>query len=146
MPYSIRAAVRRACIALVPLALAACGGPDRSRRGKRFVIVPFNASTILAWRPADPAPQIIGYNSRGMDGVAMLPDGRLVVTSWHDSSLTVRSDAGLTVVKGFPSPAGIGVDTRRSRVAVPLVGESRLEIWTVPPPPASTRPANALRR
>ena len=133
-------------VALASAALAQPRGIIWDRRGRRFVIVLFDASTILAWRPADSAAQVIGYNSRGMDGVGILPDGRMVVTSWQDSALTVRAGAGLTLVKGFPAPGGIGVDTRRGRVAVPLAGENRLEIWTVPSAKPSTRAANALRR
>lgn len=102
-------------------------------RGQRFIIVSFGGASIFAWRPGDRAPQLIGHNSPRMDGVEMLPDGRMVVTSWQDSSLTIRSAGNLTVVKGFPSPADIGVDTRRMHVAIPLLQENRVDIWSIPP-------------
>ena len=102
-------------------------------RGKRFVIVSFGSGNILAWRPGDAAPRTVGYNRAQMDGVAMLPDGRLLVTSWVDSSLTIRSGDHLTSISGFPLAAHIGVDTRRGHVAVPLPTRNRVDIWAIPP-------------
>ena len=103
------------------------------RGGKRFVIVSFGSSAILAWHPHDAEPRTVGYNRPQMDGAAILPDGRLLVTSWKDSSLTIRDGERLTSITGFPSAAHIGVDTRRGRVAVPLPTKNRVDIWAIPP-------------
>ncbi len=103
------------------------------RRGDRFVIVSFGTGNILAWHPGDAQPRTVGYNRAQMDGAAMLPDGRLLVTSWKDSSLTIRDGDRLTAITGFPLAAHIGVDTRRGRVAVPLPTRNRVDIWVVPP-------------
>lgn len=102
-------------------------------RATRFVIVSFGAGTILSWRPGDAQPRVIGFNRDQMDGVAILPDGRLLVTSWRDSTLTIRDADKLTSINGFPSAAHIGVDTRRNRVAVPLPTRNRVDIWAIPP-------------
>ncbi|HEX6814818.1 MAG TPA: hypothetical protein VF102_04010 [Gemmatimonadaceae bacterium] len=103
------------------------------RRGKRFMIVSFGSGNIFAWHPGDAEPRTVGYNRGQMDGAAILPDGRLVVTSWKDSSLTIRDGDRLTAITGFPLAAHIGVDTRRLRVAVPLPTRNRVDIWAIPP-------------
>lgn len=103
------------------------------KRGKRFMIVSFGSGNILAWHPGDAEPRTVGYNRAQMDGAAMLPDGRLLVTSWKDSSLTIRDGDRLTAITGFPFAAHVGVDTRRLRVAVPLPTRNRVDIWAIPP-------------
>lgn len=103
------------------------------RRAKRFLIVSFGSGSILAWHPGEAEPRTVGYNRAQMDGAAMLPDGRLLVTSWKDSSLTIRDGDRLTAITGFPLAAHIGVDTRRLRVAVPLPTKNRVDIWAIPP-------------
>jgi sugar lactone lactonase YvrE len=101
--------------------------------GNRFVIVPFGAKTILAWRPGAAQPTVIGYGAGQMDGVEVLGDGRLLVSSWADSSVAIRSGNKETLIKDLPSPADIGVDTKRQHVVVPLFTENRVEIWNIPP-------------
>lgn len=103
-------------------------------QSRRFIVVPYGGSSaIFAWHPGDTVPTTIGHHSAQMDGVEVLPDGRLLVTSWKDSSLAVRTGEQETVIKGLPSPADIGVDLRRNQVAVPLLLENRVEIWSIPP-------------
>jgi sugar lactone lactonase YvrE len=125
---------RSVSVALATDALDRPNGITWDARHKRFVVVPIGGSSaIFSWAPGDTAPRIIGHNSASMDGVELLPDGRMVVTSWKDSTVTIRSGDVLTAVRGMPSPADIGVDTRRNHVAVPLLLEDRVEIWSVPP-------------
>ncbi|HEX6533644.1 MAG TPA: SMP-30/gluconolactonase/LRE family protein [Gemmatimonadaceae bacterium] len=102
-------------------------------RDLRFIIVSFGGSSIFGWRPPGGSPMVIGHGGGQLDGVEFLPDNRLLVTSWKDSSLYVRSGNREVVVKGFPSPADIGVDTRRNHVAVPLLLQDKVDIWNIPP-------------
>lgn len=104
-------------------------------RARRFIIVAFGGSSIFSWRPTDAAPTLIGHGASRLDGVALLPDDRLVVAAWKDSSLTIRHANQETVIEGFPTPSGIAVDTRRMHIAVPLVSRDRVDIWAVPPLP-----------
>lgn len=63
-----------------------------------------------------------------------LDDGRLVVTSWSDSSVHVFTGGrDARVIRDVWQPADLGVDTRRGRIAVPLVLQGRVEIWEIPP-------------
>lgn len=119
-------------VALATDALARPNGITWDARAKRFVIVSYGGPTILAWHPGDTTVTTIGYGRGEMDGVEMLPDGRMVVTSWKDSSVTIRSGNKEMSVKAMPSPADLGVDVRRNVLAVPLLGENRLELWSIP--------------
>ncbi len=99
---------------------------------KRFVIVSFLGKGIYGWKPGDKDVQSIGSGPGQQDGVVFLPDGRLLVTSWTDSSLFVLKDGKSTrVAYPVPSAADIGFDGK-SRVAVPLLMENRVEFWDLP--------------
>ncbi|HEU5304149.1 MAG TPA: hypothetical protein VFU40_05845, partial [Gemmatimonadales bacterium] len=56
-------------------------------QNKRFVIVSFMGKGIYGWRPGEKDVEAIGSGPGQHDGVVVLPDGRVLVTSWTDSSL-----------------------------------------------------------
>lgn len=96
----------------------------------RFVIVPFDAKRIMTWKAGDAAPAFLVAGPGGFDGVEVLGDGRILVSSWADSAVHAIHDGRLTrLITGVPSPADLGVDTKRNRVAVPLFQADRVEIW-----------------
>jgi sugar lactone lactonase YvrE len=100
---------------------------------RRFVIVSFLGKGIYGWKPGDKDVQSIGSGPGQLDGVALLPDGRLLVTSWADSSLFVLENGqARTVASKVPSPADIDVDPKGPRIAVPLLMENRVEFWELP--------------
>jgi DNA-binding beta-propeller fold protein YncE len=102
-------------------------------KGRRFVIVAFLGKGIYSWKPGDKDVELIGSGPGQQDGVLFLPDGRLLVTSWTDSSLFVlENGTPRKVVSKVPSPADIDVNPKDSRVAVPLLMENRVEYWEVP--------------
>lgn len=120
-------------VALRGTAIPQPNGITWDARNRRFIIVSFGGSSIYGWRPPSGTPSVIGQGGGQLDGVELLGDGRLVVTSWKDSSLYLRSANQIVSVGGFPSPADIGIDTRRGHVAIPLLLEDRVDIWTIPP-------------
>jgi sugar lactone lactonase YvrE len=102
-------------------------------RNKRFVIVSFLGKGIYGWKPGDKDVETIGSGPGQLDGVVVLPDSRVLVTSWTDSSLFVlKNGQPQTVATGIPSPADIDLNTKDSRVAVPLLMENRVEFWELP--------------
>jgi sugar lactone lactonase YvrE len=123
----------KATVALESDSLAGPNGITWVASRSRFVIVPFAGTSIEEWSPGEKAPKSIGSGPGQQDGVESLADGRLLVTSWTDSTLFVL-DGGraVTVAKPVPSPADIGIDTKRNRVAVPLLMENRVEFWDIP--------------
>jgi sugar lactone lactonase YvrE len=102
-------------------------------QNKRFVIVSFLGKGIYGWKPGDKDVEAIGSGPGQQDGVVVLPDGRLLVTSWTDSSLFVLENGqARTVASPVPSPADIDFSSKDSRVAVPLLMENRVELWELP--------------
>jgi sugar lactone lactonase YvrE len=102
-------------------------------RHRRFVIVSFLGKGIYGWKPGDKDVESIGSGPGQQDGVTFLPDGRLLVTSWTDSSLFVLENGrARRVAAKVPSPADIDVEAKDSRVAVPLLMENRVEFWALP--------------
>jgi sugar lactone lactonase YvrE len=102
-------------------------------RQRRFVIVSFLGKGIFGWKPGDKDVESIGSGPGQQDGVTFLPDGRLLVTSWTDSSLFVLENGqARRVAAKVPSPADIDVEPKDSRVAVPLLMENRVEFWALP--------------
>jgi sugar lactone lactonase YvrE len=125
-------AAHRATVALATDSLHSPNGITWDASGKRFIVVPTdNAPQVLAWRPGS-EPVIIGYGSGGYDGVEILPDRRLIITSWTDSTVSIRDGNVRTAIRELPSPADIGIDTRRMHIAVPLLTKDRVEILTIP--------------
>lgn len=126
-------AAHHATVALASDSLQWPNGITWDASGKRFIVVPYaKVPQILAWRPGTPQPVIIGYGPGQYDGVELLADRRLIVTSWADSTVTIRDGNVRTAIRDLPSPADIGVDTRRMHVAVPLLTKDRVDIITIP--------------
>lgn len=68
-----------------------------------------------------------------LDGVEVLPDGALLVSSWEASVVyRVERDGTVKVVlKDVPSPADIGYDSRRNRVLIPIFTKNYLVIQSL---------------
>jgi sugar lactone lactonase YvrE len=97
-----------------------------------LLVAQFMGTNLVAWSPGEKAPRPIGTGPGQQDGIEILPDNRLLVTSWSDSSLFIVEDGKSTrVAYPLPSPADIGFDGK-SRVAVPLLMENRVEFWELP--------------
>lgn len=126
-------AARHVTVALATDSLHSPNGITWDSSGKRFIVVPSDSvPQILAWRPGTSQPVIIGYGSGEYDGVEILTDRRLIISSWADSTVTIRDGNVRTAIRALPSPADIGIDTRRMHIAVPLLTKDRVEILTIP--------------
>jgi hypothetical protein len=124
---------RKATVALKFAGQPTPNGITWDSAGSRFVIVPFGAKTIFQWAPGDTAATVITEGPGMMDGVEPLGDGRLLITSWVDSSLFVlEADRVSRLLNGLPGAADIALDRERGRVAVPLLTENRLEFVDLP--------------
>jgi hypothetical protein len=122
-----------ATIALTSPKLEAPNGITWDNRGKRFVIVSFAGAGIYGWKPGDTDVTSIGSGPGQQDGVVALPDGRLLVTSWADSSLFVLEQGKpKKVASGIASPADIDFAEKDSRVAVPQLMANKVQFWEAP--------------
>ncbi len=101
--------------------------------GQRYLINAFASPNFFAWKPGMAKPDSIGIGAGAGDGLEIMADGRALYTSWADSSLSVFvNGASTTLIKGFNSPADIGYDTKRNRVAIPLFNDGRVVILQMP--------------
>jgi hypothetical protein len=109
---------------------SAANGIVRDRARNAWIIVGFNTPSIFSWIVGAREATVIGTGPGGGDGVIALGDGRLLFTSWADSSLTLfAGGAATTLRKGLPGPADLGYDPVRNLVAVPLFTSDRVEFW-----------------
>ena len=71
-----------------------------------------------------------------LDGLVLLPDGDLLVTSW-DAAAVYRGKPGgelRPIIEGVASPADIGLDTKRMLLLVPLFTKDEVRAYALPTP------------
>ena len=131
--YRVRGDV---AIAIGDSALGRPNGITWDAANRRFIVVSYGGThAIRSWTPEAANLTEIGTSSAGarFDGVEVLPGGRVLVASQADSSLHVfENGTGRAIAKISGPPADIAVDTRRNRVAVPIIRLNRVEIWQLP--------------
>jgi len=99
----------------------------------RFVVVSFGGPAVFSWKPGDKAPAVIARGPGSWDGVEVLADGRIIASSWADSTVDAIANGKVErLIAGVPSPADIGLDTKRNRVLIPILQQDRVEIWQLP--------------
>jgi sugar lactone lactonase YvrE len=99
---------------------------------KHFVLGAFNDKAVTAWKPGDSTVTQIATGPGGYDGVEALSDGRILISSWADSSVHVIANGAFRKVIGnVEAPADIGVDTKRNVVAVPRFNAGRVEYFAI---------------
>lgn len=107
--------------------------------GDQLVIVGFAGSEVLSvpdmGGDVEPITDLPGGQ---LDGVILLGDGSMLVSSWETASVyRVPADPdGVieTVMANVPSPADIGWDSKRDRVLIPIFNEDRIVIHHIPMP------------
>jgi sugar lactone lactonase YvrE len=124
---------RKPAVALEDTSLAAPNGIAWDSAGRSFVIVPFMGPQLVRWSPGDSAVHPLATGKGQQDGVEPTGDGRLLVTSWADSSLNIVESGQYTrLAGGFPSPADLAWNPKTRRAAIPLLMAGRVEIWELP--------------
>jgi len=104
-------------------------------RGNRWLYVSFDPfhSRLFAFHAGDTTRAVLDSGKGKWDGVEALDDGRILISSWSDSTVHLLADGhDERLVRDVPAPADIGVDTKRGLVLVPLGVMSRVELWTIP--------------
>jgi hypothetical protein len=115
--------------------LGAPNGITWDAANNRFIIVPFGGYRgIRAWVPGTTTMTDAGMSTGAKyDGVEVLSGGRVLVASQADSSLHLFSgNTGHAIIHTLGPPADIAVDTKRNRVAVPVVAMNHVEIYELP--------------
>jgi hypothetical protein len=128
---------REVSVAVAGDTLARPNGIAWDAANDRFIVVAFGGPAIFGWKPGDAAPTVVARGAGQWDGVELLADGRIVASSWGDSTVDVIAEGKVErLIGGVPSPADIGLDTKRQRVLIPVFTENRVEVWALPQPSA----------
>jgi sugar lactone lactonase YvrE len=101
---------------------------------ERLLMVPFGGTSLFSVTP-EGRVGTIATGPGGHDGVEILADGRVVITSWEGGSVFVMGadGAGHTILmSGLDAPADLGVNRARNLLAIPLFNANRVEFWRVP--------------
>ncbi|HJU74278.1 MAG TPA: hypothetical protein VJ717_11075, partial [Gemmatimonadaceae bacterium] len=107
----------------------------------RLLMAPFGGQSIAYITQSNTQPIPIAGGQGGYDGIEVLPDGRIIVTSWQDSTVNVVLEGALKkVITGVPEPADIGIDTKRMVLALPRFSLNRVEYYHIPSATPATTP------
>jgi sugar lactone lactonase YvrE len=99
---------------------------------KRWVLAPFDGKDVQSLGDGAKMPALLATGPGGYDGIEILADGRIFVSSWADSSVYVISNGAMTkAVSGVDAPADIGVDTKRNVLAIPRFNGGKIEYFMI---------------
>lgn len=100
----------------------------------RFILAPFGGPDLMAWNPGTAQTTGIVAGPGGYDGVEVLSNGNILVSSWTDSTVHVVHGGShiMPLVRNVPAPADIGVDTKRNIVAIPRFNDGKVEYYRIP--------------
>lgn len=121
--------------------LAQPNGLAWDAKNNRLLMAPFGGQSITYITADNTQPIPIAGGLGGYDGIEVLPDGRVIVTSWQDSTVNVVVDGALKkVITSVDGPADIGIDTKRMVLALPRLSAGLVEYYHIPPAPSAATP------
>jgi sugar lactone lactonase YvrE len=94
-------------------------------RGQELWVVAFGGSELYRLTPEGKRADVTKLPQGQLDGLVIAPDGTFLVSSWQASDVYFGrpgSDFGIAI-SGVASPADIGLDPKRSRLLVPMMGK-----------------------
>lgn len=104
-------------------------------QGMDIYVADFNSGAVLRLTPSGEIEKQWRVPKGGLDGLVVMRDGSVVVSSWEAQGLyRLKSDDVQLLVSGINSPADFAVDTRRNRLLVPQLTEDQIQVVTLPWP------------
>ena len=102
--------------------------------GNRFILAPFGGPNLQALTPGQATTTNLASGPGGYDGIEVLSNGNLLVSSWTDSTVYVVHGGThmMPLIRNVSAPADIGVDTKRNIVAVPRFNDAKVEYYRIP--------------
>lgn len=103
--------------------------------GNRWVLAPFGGPDVQTLSAGQTNPATLAAGPGGYDGVEILANGSILVSSWTDSTVhIIAADHPMLMplVKNVSAPADIGVDTKRNVLAVPRFNDGKVEYFRIP--------------
>ena len=112
--------------------LHAPNGLTYDAAGKRWLLAPFDGKDVQAMADGSKSPTSLATGPGQYDGIEVLADGRIAVSSWADSAVHIISNGTMTkAITGVEAPADIGVDTKRGIIAVPRFNAGKVEYFMI---------------
>lgn len=100
--------------------------------GKRWLLAPFDGKDVQAMSDGAKNPTVLATGPGSYDGIELLGDGRIAVSSWADSAVYLISNGAMTkAITGVEAPADIGVDTKRGLIAIPRFNAGKIEYFMI---------------
>ena len=113
--------------------LDAPNGIAWDRANNRFLLATFQGNAVKTWMRGDKTTATLVTGPGAYDGIEVLGDGRILVTSWTDSAVHVVQNGTMsTLIRNVSGPADIGVDTKRHVVVVPRFTDNKIEFYRIP--------------
>ena len=101
--------------------------------GTRFLIAQSYGNEVLAWNRGMGTKAVL-RGPGAYDGIVVLPNGTVIVSSHYDDGLHVGKAGELRpLFARKPSPGDIAFDRKRNRLLIPSSDGDWLEAWTLPP-------------
>lgn len=109
-------------------------GVTWDKEADRLIVVTFDPfhSQMYSLAP-NGGRRLLAKGNGKFDGIEPLGGGRFMVSSWNDSSVRLLGNGeNRRIASGVLSPADIGYDTRRSRLAIPVGPLNQVQLWQLP--------------
>jgi hypothetical protein len=104
------------------------------KEANHLVVVTFDPfhSQMYSFSP-DRKRRLLAKGNGKFDGVEPIGGGLFMVASWSDSSVRLLGNGvNRRIANNIQSPADIGYDTRRNRLAVPTGPLNQIQLWQLP--------------
>ena len=109
-------------------------GVTWDKKNHRLLVASFDPFDSEIYTLTPDAKKVVIARGKGkFDGLEILPDGREIVASWNDTAVLAFDGKNFKkLTTEVWTPADIGVDTRRNRIAIPSSVMDRVELWQLP--------------
>ena len=104
------------------------------KEAKSLIVVTFDPfhSEVYSLSPTGERRLLAKGNGK-FDGIEPLGGGKYMVAAWNDSSVRLLGNGeNRRIANNVLSPADIGFDTRRNRLAIPLGPLNQMQLWQLP--------------
>ncbi|HEX7939058.1 MAG TPA: SMP-30/gluconolactonase/LRE family protein [Gemmatimonadaceae bacterium] len=115
--------------------LASPNGITWDAAGKRFLLAPFGGPNMQSWAPGEKYPTTVAMGPGGYDGIELLANGTVLISSWADSTVNYMPPGHpmiMPLVRNVSAPADIGVDTKRNVLAIPRFNDGKVDYYKLP--------------
>ncbi|MFO7181323.1 MAG: SMP-30/gluconolactonase/LRE family protein [Pseudomonadota bacterium] len=118
-----------------PFATGELGAPNGLWfRDGRLLVATIGSNDVYELDASGKRTDLAKLPKGGLDGIVLLADGTLLISSWEGSAVYRGSPGGTfeAVIAGIDGPADIGFDAKRGLVLVPRFNGNAVEAYALP--------------